>query len=107
MLTKRNYAVLLLATLFAGLFLHSIVGAVLGAGLTALMMHFRTFSADRESRWNAMEATFNIVLIIVVWAGLFVGDKYPALAWANAAFVAGFLGNIVVGISLRLFGPRG
>jgi phosphate/sulfate permease len=106
MLTKRNYAVLLLATLFAGLFLHSIVGAILGAALTALMMHFRTFSAARENKWNATEAIFNIVLIIVVWAGLFVSAKYPALAWANAAFVAGFLGHIVVGVCLRVFGPR-
>jgi|GEM_PF-5525314 len=109
MLSQRNVWIMVIAGTAAGLFLNSILGAVLGSALAALTIHFNTFvSASVKGRKpTAVELLINLGFPVILLADIFVGSKHPMLHWAASGLLGAFIGHIVVGICVNVFGKRG
>jgi hypothetical protein len=105
MLTTRNYVAIALAALISGVFSHSLIGAGLGAAMGLAIWYFRTWTPANDTRLTPVELCFSLTLVTVNFFALMFARQYLVARLFTEAFMGAFMGLLIVGICIMVFGP--
>jgi len=106
MFSIRNASIIAMAALFAGVALNSIVGAIVAAGVTMLTIYFQSYAAVLNSKRSNIQLAISLGIAALMIGDILFGDKSVALHWAATVCLGSFVGHMVVGICVFVFGKR-
>jgi hypothetical protein len=104
--STKHYFAFALAGLFSGVLTSSILIGLLGVVAGVAMWYFRTFDSNSANKWTPLELCFNVVFGVACFFSVFLVPRHPQLIWLAAPFLGGFIGMIIVGTLLTVFGPN-